>query len=356
MSNEINWHHSSTSETLYFTDESSAGLIRNQSGDVAFAVADWSTYAQSMTESPAASQRYLGSKPSTAAGKRRINIFRQVGASKAITDELLSVGELGWSVGAEVSLLLFQPDSLIYLRSATTGATMYAMIEQGSTVWNGSAMVAMATADWGTYDISLPETPAGSYRYIASIPSLPTGRYRVTVYLQAGASPAVSDAVQAIGEITVFTAATPKRTQILTSLSALLATITTANGFRTNVGQNVEEWDETPLDPDLETLRIEYRDESGEQSYEAVGEHLHIMPVTFRILCQNNTAGSALSTLRSALADLYQALYADVTLGGLCQDINQDGEARQFYGEKADRAAGAEIRYRIEYTTSPGSP
>lgn len=145
------------------------------------------------------------------------------------------------------------------------------------------------------------------------------------------------------------------RQQILNALAIRLGTILTANGYRTNLGSNVVEWDETPLDPDLETLRIEYRDEAGTTGYAAVGEHLHTLPVTLRILSQNNS-GLALSNLRKACADVYQAIYADVTFGGLAQDANQDGDIREDYDEKADRAAGAEIRYVIEYTTAPGSP
>lgn len=145
------------------------------------------------------------------------------------------------------------------------------------------------------------------------------------------------------------------RKQILNALAARLATITTASGYRTNLGQNVQEWDVTPLDPDLETLRIEYRDEAGTTGYEAVGEHLHTLPVTLRIVCKAND-GTALATVRNACADVYQAIYADVTFGGLAQDTNQEGSIREDYGEKADRSAGAEVVYRIEYTTAPGTP
>lgn len=146
----------------------------------------------------------------------------------------------------------------------------------------------------------------------------------------------------------------PKRQQILDALAARLATILIANGYKTDMGSHVEEWDTVPLDQNVETIQVEYRDEGGTRGYEAVGEHLHTLPVTFRIRVKDNT--TALATLRNAEADLYQAICQDVTFGGLAQDANQEGELAIEKNTAGDTGAAAVVRYVIEYTTAPGNP
>jgi hypothetical protein len=146
----------------------------------------------------------------------------------------------------------------------------------------------------------------------------------------------------------------PIRIQILTALAARLATITIANGYRTNLGSDVHEWAVTTLDPNESSLRVEYRDETGTTEWYSAMLHLHTLPVTLRVSCKNNTAGAALSTMRDAMADIYTAIFTDVTFGGLAEDTNQEGSIKEDKGEAADTAAGAEVVYMIEYTTAPG--
>ena len=206
-------------------------------------------------------------------------------------------------------------------------------------------------ADRSQADLALTELGAGAYSLLC--PGMTT-TVICRLHLTANST---KRAVMAFTPLDgVVSAATPIRTQILTALAARLATITTANGYRTNIGSDVDEWSATALDPNESALRVEYRDEAGTTEWYAVGLHLHTLPVTLRVVCQNNTAGSALTTVRSAMADIYQAIYTDVTFGGLAQDTNQEGQVREDYKEAGDRAAGAEVVYRIEYTTAPGTP
>jgi hypothetical protein len=189
----------------------------------------------------------------------------------------------------------------------------------------------------------------------------PNGNIDLIVYVFGGATPVRSLGFACEGDTLVETAplvdaSLTIRQQIMLAVYARLVNITIANGFRTNLGLNVKEWDVTPLDLDLSTLEVEYRDEAQTTEYVAVGEHLHTLPVTLRVRCQNNAAGSALTTVREAYADIYQAINRDVTFGGLAQDTNQEGQAKESYGEQADKAAAAEVVYKIEYTTEPGSP
>lgn len=79
-----------------------------------------------------------------------------------------------------------------------TGSTLYTQIERGNAIWNGTDVVVLATADWASYAVATPESPAGSGRYVAQFPvSVAPGNYTWVVFEQAGASPAVTD--RAIG-------------------------------------------------------------------------------------------------------------------------------------------------------------
>lgn len=81
-----------------------------------------------------------------------------------------------------------------------TGKTLYTQIESGSGVWNGTAYETFATADWGLYATSTPETPASSGRYVCQFPtSSAAGNYAWVVYLQSGGTPATTDTPIASG-------------------------------------------------------------------------------------------------------------------------------------------------------------
>lgn len=141
------------------------------------------------------------------------------------------------------------------------------------------------------------------------------------------------------------------RQQLVTAVAARLATILIANGYRTDIGAHVEEWDTVPMDRNVETLLLEYRDAEEDRVDETVGGQDMRLPVTIRI----RTAGSAsLAEMRKMVADVVKAIYVDVTWGGLANDTNQDGPATMVKGQAADTAASAEARFVIEYSVSRG--
>lgn len=89
-------------------------------------------------------------------------------------------------------------DTTLRLRYPT-GAPLYTQVEGGTGVWNGTAYVPFANADWPTYATATDETPAGSGRYVCQFPvASPAGNYSWSVYLRAGGTPAVGDV--AIGQ------------------------------------------------------------------------------------------------------------------------------------------------------------
>ena len=145
------------------------------------------------------------------------------------------------------------------------------------------------------------------------------------------------------------------RQQIIAAVAARLATIQTVNGYRTDIGLYIAEWDTVPMDQAVNTMLLEYRDETEDRIDVTVGQQDMILPVTLRVRVADNTDGAALSTLRDILADAALCMLGvDVTWGGLANDTNQDGPATTDKAQAADTAASAVIKFRIEYSVDRG--
>lgn len=81
-----------------------------------------------------------------------------------------------------------------------TGKTLYAVLLNAiGQVWDGSQFEAIASGTWTDNDIALTEATAGIY--LANMPAVGAGSYSYLVYEQAGASPAVTDALVGMGSI-----------------------------------------------------------------------------------------------------------------------------------------------------------
>ncbi len=82
-----------------------------------------------------------------------------------------------------------------------TGSTLYFVISDDTgDVWDTTGTPAFETrtvAKWanGDYKIAMTETPASSYFYLGTLPAAAAETITVTVYNQAGGSPAVSDSI-----------------------------------------------------------------------------------------------------------------------------------------------------------------
>ena len=142
------------------------------------------------------------------------------------------------------------------------------------------------------------------------------------------------------------------RQQLITAIDVKLKTILVAGGYRTNLGQNVIEWDLTPLDPSQDVFRLTYRDEEETRADLSVGEQDMALPLTILVLA---VGGTSLSEMRKMIADVVSAMYADPTWGGLASDTVQDGTTKLDKGQAADQASGAELKFRIEYAVERGA-
>ena len=88
-----------------------------------------------------------------------------------------------------------------------TGNTCYAVIYSATgTVWNGSSFVTPASANWGTYAVTLTEQ-GGTGFYLGSMPAgIGAGTYSTYAYEQQGGSPAVGDTAIHGGAQTIYIA------------------------------------------------------------------------------------------------------------------------------------------------------
>lgn len=142
------------------------------------------------------------------------------------------------------------------------------------------------------------------------------------------------------------------RQQIIDAVDTQLRTIQVTNGYRTDVGTNVQEWDLTQLDPENETDgRLEYRDEEQARVDLTVGEQTMGLVLVIRILTPGSTSAA---DIREMIGDVAKAMYEDPTFGSLADDTNQDGAALLDKEEAADQASGAEMRFLIEYNVARG--
>lgn len=87
-------------------------------------------------------------------------------------------------------------NEITYHSAADSGNTVYAMLENTvGQVWNGSTFEAPASGNWGNYDIPMTEAATSTGIFRADMPGASAGTYSYTIRLQAGGSPAVTDAV-----------------------------------------------------------------------------------------------------------------------------------------------------------------
>mgnify|MGYP001604571631 CR=1 FL=1 len=86
----------------------------------------------------------------------------------------------------------------------TADVTYYALIwNEAGQVWNGSTFETFADANYSTYTVALTELGTSSGRYAADRPGAlsATTHYTYEVMFRAGGSPAITDVMQAQGEL-----------------------------------------------------------------------------------------------------------------------------------------------------------
>jgi hypothetical protein len=144
-----------------------------------------------------------------------------------------------------------------------------------------------------------------------------------------------------------ITMSTNIRQEIIDALDARLKTILVANGYDTNLGQNVEWYRQEPF---AETeYGISAEDSAAPPTWIGAQCQMHTLNVALKVVVPS-TAGDA--EVRTAKADVVRALGTDLTFGNLAEDCSI-GESPMDVGQANVRSGGTIINLAVEYTTVP---
>lgn len=142
------------------------------------------------------------------------------------------------------------------------------------------------------------------------------------------------------------------RQQIIDAIDTRLKTILVVNGYKTNAGQHVYEWRETPLDESL-LPAIVYRDVNCDNSFMATGVHFHKMNMEIEVVCAAGTTTPA--GAREIIADVVKAIGTDIEWGNLA--INTYPGIDEMQVEQNDKKiAGILMRFEIHFRTKEWDP
>lgn len=89
--------------TLYARVFDSTGQVWNTSGTPAFeAWADGNVTDYDISLTDKTSGQYIGSYPTTAAGRYKVNVYNQAAGTPAVTDVVVGTGEILWDGSSEI--------------------------------------------------------------------------------------------------------------------------------------------------------------------------------------------------------------------------------------------------------------
>lgn len=141
------------------------------------------------------------------------------------------------------------------------------------------------------------------------------------------------------------------REQIYRDIMAALATITTANGYATDIGtltRGMLAPMETSVLPTASLLPVQDVPEYGAQTLRRQ------LTCTVRVwvdVAVNDTA----PTLEALVGDVQQALEVDTSRGGLA-DVTLEGPVQYLYLQATETLSGADIAWEVHYKTALTTP
>jgi hypothetical protein len=143
-----------------------------------------------------------------------------------------------------------------------------------------------------------------------------------------------------------------KKEQIVQAVKTRLETITTANGYHTNLGNNIYEWKQNPH-ADTNTLSAVIRDTECEEvnvlDQAASGIHTKILTMEIEIIA---ASGTPAQDLRKAEADVNKAIGTDTTFGGLAVDTEPVNSIPLYPNQNEKRIAGLQRTVEITFRTT----
>ena len=145
--------------------------------------------------------------------------------------------------------------------------------------------------------------------------------------------------------------ATSIRQQIVSTLVTLLGTITTGNGYETNIGSSVDEWrTDNWQESELPGVSIKDPDETVERKG---SKDYHSLSIVMEV---KTTGSTSTVVFRDAIADIDKAISTDPTLGALVQSLTPV-ENESAVVEKVDKIfASTTIKLTAVYRTAMFNP
>lgn len=144
-----------------------------------------------------------------------------------------------------------------------------------------------------------------------------------------------------------------RRSQIISALETRCSSITTGNGYATNIGENVEvnaDADRDPVSQDV-SAGIVIRETGATHMPGMAGEDFATLEFELRVFASAFKGSEPEETCRNGFADLIEALGTDKTLGGLCDDmVSSNSNFAQFQSGKRHSTISCLIR--IVYRTT----
>jgi hypothetical protein len=144
-----------------------------------------------------------------------------------------------------------------------------------------------------------------------------------------------------------------KRQSLFDAVKTRAATITTANGYQTNIGQHVKEWQTTPLEAaDLPAVCVSDSIENAivPEAGENAGLYRRELEITFDAVLAESAQNA--QSARKAIEDLINMIAVDPTWGGIARRTIPVSD-QVMLDDTGTRIGGARVRVKIIHSRKP---
>jgi hypothetical protein len=144
-----------------------------------------------------------------------------------------------------------------------------------------------------------------------------------------------------------------KRQTLFSAVLTRAATITVANGYGTNIGSHVKEWQTTPLESvDLPAVLVSDSTENTlvPEVGETAGLYRRELEITFDAVLAES--GQNATEARKAIADIIAMIGVDQTWGGVARRTVPVSD-QLMLDDTGTRIGGARVRVKIIHSRKP---
>ena len=143
------------------------------------------------------------------------------------------------------------------------------------------------------------------------------------------------------------------RQQIMAAIKTRFQGITVANGYQTNIGQNVSEWKDSPWGQDI-VSGVDLRDPDCSGTVDAYPTHTFRMIVN-AIAFAKSGATTPAEIRNKTLGDINKAIGVDPQWGGL--SINTEPPTDSIIVEQAEKIiGGVDVTFVVVFRTKAWDP